>query len=187
MANSFYAASNNPRQVIIFLWYITILAAGLFTAKEVALFCRVVIESTLGKPKLIRETSRKNLPCQYMLDFIEWVHRLWVGVEEIKVTKKHLDDNFSDVTLSKSLKGRILSLATAASKARENDTPHRHLLFYGPPGMSILFRNSVRLFGDTVTYGGYNHVINTSRYREDHGSTETGQIYWNGIRNNERR
>ena len=32
------------------------------------------------------------------------------------------------------LKDRVLSLATASRKSRENDAPHRHVLFYGSPG-----------------------------------------------------
>ena len=44
------------------------------------------------------------------------------------------EDTFVDVSLPKELKGRILSLAKSASKARQNGAPHRHVLFHGPPG-----------------------------------------------------
>ena len=27
-----------------------------------------------------------------------------------------------------------MSIASAASKVRQNEAPHRHILFYGPPG-----------------------------------------------------
>lgn len=126
--------TKNPRQVILFLWYFTILAAGVFTAREMANFCRVVIESLIRKPKLIRETSRKSLLYQYILDLLVWTHHKWTGDKCLKETRMTLDNVFADVALPESLKDRILSLATAASRSRQNDAPHRHILFYGPPG-----------------------------------------------------
>lgn len=102
---------------------------GVYTAREIARFCRVVIESTLGKPKLIRETSRKSLPYQYITDIMNWFRS-----NEIQDTRSGLDQIFVDVALPKSLKDRVLNLAMAASRSRENNAPHRHILFYGPPG-----------------------------------------------------
>jgi ATPase family AAA domain-containing protein 3A/B len=134
LGDSFLSATKNPRQVILLLWYLTILATGIFTAREMAKFCRVVIESLLQKPKLIRETSRKSLAYHYFVDLLQWFHQIIIGTKGVKETRKNLEDIFEDVALPKSLKDRILTLATAASKSRENDAPHRHILFFGKPG-----------------------------------------------------
>jgi ATPase family AAA domain-containing protein 3A/B len=134
IAHSFYSATQNPKQVFMFIWYVAILATGVYTAREIARFCRVVIESTLGKPKLIRETSRKSLPLQYCMDILDWIRNLSAEAKGVKETRLQLDDFFEDVALPQPLKERVLSLATAASKSRENDAPHRHILFYGLPG-----------------------------------------------------
>ena len=107
---------------------------GVFTAREIARFCRVVIESTLGKPKLIRETSRKSLPYQYLTDLINWARSIWTSPHDVQNTRTNLDQIFADVALPMSLKDRVLNLATAASRSKDNNAPQRHILFYGPPG-----------------------------------------------------
>ena len=107
---------------------------GVYTARELARFCRILIESTLGRPKLIRETSRKSVPYQYMTDIIVWLKVIWSPPEAVDQTRSNLELAFFDVALPKSLKDRLLSLAIAASRSKENNAPHRHILFYGPPG-----------------------------------------------------
>eukprot|EP00979_Chaetoceros_neogracilis_P000782 scaffold169_cov279-Chaetoceros_neogracile.AAC.4 len=61
-ASSLVAASKNPGQVLLCIWYIALPATGIYTAaREVAKLCRVLLEQALGKPKLIRETTRKSV------------------------------------------------------------------------------------------------------------------------------
>lgn len=57
--------------------------------------------------------------------------------------------HFDDVILPPDLKNRILSLASSARKVRQNDAPHRHVLFYGPPGTgkTLVARKLARCIG----------------------------------------
>jgi ATPase family AAA domain-containing protein 3A/B len=106
-----------------------ILATGIYTSREVAQLCRVIIESTLGKPKLIRETTRKSLPYQLLSNFIDSCMRCH-GLQR----EKSMENCFSDVALESDLKNKVLSIASSSNKVRKNDAPHRHILFFGPPG-----------------------------------------------------
>jgi len=129
VASSLVSASKNPRQVMVFISYIALLATGIYTAREVAKLCRVIIESALGKPKLVRETTRKSSIHQGFDRIVSWFIELMVP------SAQHVqEDIFHDVVLSNDLKQRVLSIATSASKVRKNDAPHRHILFFGPPG-----------------------------------------------------
>ncbi len=129
IASSLNSATKNPRQVLLFIWYIAIFAAGIYTSREVARLCRVIIESTLGKPKLIRETTRKRLPSQLLLTCIDSFRRCFFSRKD-----QSIGEVFADVALESNLKEKILSIASSASKVRKNDAPHRHILFFGPPG-----------------------------------------------------
>ncbi len=129
VAHSLYSASKNPKQVLIFIWYAALLATGIYSAKEIARLCRLIIESTLGKPKLIRETTKKKMPHQLFCDVVGFIKSIFQ-----EKTVVSIEDAFEDVALRSELKKRILFLTSAASKVRNNNAPHRHILFYGQPG-----------------------------------------------------
>ncbi|GMH67526.1 hypothetical protein TL16_g04702, partial [Triparma laevis f. inornata] len=126
---------NNPRDVMIMVGYFALAMSGVYLAKEMAIFVRVVFESMMGKPKLIRETTKKSW-------FLSQIIRLWeaiaslagIGVMDGKAVLKYCEEIFEDVILEGELKQRVVGLAMSAKKAREYDAPHRHVLFYGPPG-----------------------------------------------------
>ena len=153
IASSLYSASKNPRQVLTFIWYLAILATGIYSAREVAQLCRAVVESVLGKPKLIRETTRKSIPHQLLSNLMEHFYGLVMyhyqqyryghrngrghghGHGHGLRDKLDIESHFQDVALEPDLKDKILSIAIAASKVRKNEAPHRHTLFFGPPGV----------------------------------------------------
>jgi ATPase family AAA domain-containing protein 3A/B len=96
-----------------------------------ALFARAVIESMIGKPKLIRETTKKGFFTGLLLWFWERLTQKKMSGDE---THQWCVDKFSDVVLVGELKERVLGLALSARKAKDYDAPHRHVLLYGPPG-----------------------------------------------------
>lgn len=127
---SFSSASENPRQVLIFVIYIGLFLSTIFASREIAKMIRVIIESTVGKPKLIRETTRKSIPVQYL----KLAKDLLLSALQIKLKNVSILDTFHDVALDDELMNKIVSLAVSASKVRKNNAPHRHVLFFGPPG-----------------------------------------------------
>eukprot|EP00519_Triparma_laevis_P013417 CAMPEP_0182490716 /NCGR_PEP_ID=MMETSP1321-20130603/470_1 /TAXON_ID=91990 /ORGANISM="Bolidomonas sp., Strain RCC1657" /LENGTH=734 /DNA_ID=CAMNT_0024692941 /DNA_START=28 /DNA_END=2229 /DNA_ORIENTATION=+ len=126
---------NNPRDVLIMVGYFAACMAGVYLAKEMAIFVRVVMESMLGKPKLVRETTKKSWFISLFIRFWEAITRLaGIGVMSGEAVLKYCEEVFDDVILEGELKSRVVGLAMSAKKAREYDAPHRHVLFYGPPG-----------------------------------------------------
>ena len=97
---------------------------------------RFARRSMIGKPKLIRETNKKNILGELLAFLKEDVF------ETILLRKSRNRKNlaakcekvFDDVILPAELKARVVSLAISAAKAREHDAPHRHVLLYGSPG-----------------------------------------------------
>lgn len=53
------ALLSNPRQLGTLILSIVALLAGGFVAREAATLARQVIEARLGRPRLVRETSRQ--------------------------------------------------------------------------------------------------------------------------------
>lgn len=127
ISSGLLSASQNPQKVFTFVMYIALLMTGIFTAKELARMLRLLIESTIGKPKLIRETTRCSLLRQ-------WIDAVIAALSFHVKRSANLSNSFDDVILEESLKQKILSIATSASKVKENKAPHRHILLYGPPG-----------------------------------------------------
>jgi ATPase family AAA domain-containing protein 3A/B len=91
----------------------------------------------MGKPKLIRETSRKSLLLQYLDIFCEELLSVLTRSDSKKHNEKCTEKMFKDVVLERALKQRVLSIVKSASKARKNNAPHRHVLFFGPPGTGM--------------------------------------------------
>lgn len=74
----------------------------------------------LGKPELVRETSKQGLSSLASL----------FGLSGRRNAKGIL----SDVVLSTQLDSRVRMLASTIANTRANGAPFRNLLFYGPPG-----------------------------------------------------
>ena len=121
----------NPKDVLTVVAYFSLAAVGLYFSREMALFARAVIESMIGKPKLIRETTKKGYFTGLLLWFWERLTQKKMSGDE---THQWCVDKFSDVVLVGELKERVLGLALSARKAKDYDAPHRHVLLYGPPG-----------------------------------------------------
>jgi ATPase family AAA domain-containing protein 3A/B len=107
---------------------LTAIAVGVYTAKVGTGIAGRFIESRLGKPVLVRDTSKRTL-----LDAIR---------EPVKSTKKLVGTLFgkSDgnalkgVVLEPKLASRLETVARATFNTKQNGAPYRHLLMYGHPG-----------------------------------------------------
>ncbi|XP_078498534.1 ATPase family AAA domain-containing protein 3A [Lissotriton helveticus] len=102
---------------------LTLLAVGVYTAKNATGVAGRFIEARLGKPSLVRETSR--------LTALEAVKH------PIKVSKRLLStplDALEGVVLSPQLEERVRDIAIATRNTKKNKGLYRNILMYGPPG-----------------------------------------------------
>lgn len=129
LAESVSNSCNHPKKVFLFISYCGLLATGLYTARELTKLGRTLIESVVGKPKLIRESSRKNIPQQLLSDVLSLVSKIFCFMNREKEK-----DPFRDIVLEEDLKKRIVDLAKSSKRIRLNKAPQRHVLFHGPPG-----------------------------------------------------
>uniref|UniRef100_A0A7N8WYI8 ATPase family AAA domain containing 3A n=1 Tax=Mastacembelus armatus TaxID=205130 RepID=A0A7N8WYI8_9TELE len=93
---------------------LTLLAVGVYSARNATAVAGRYIEARLGKPSLVRETSRFT-----------------VG-EKLFLYKPQ--DALEGVVLSPSLEERVRDVAIATRNTRQNKGLYRNILMYGPPG-----------------------------------------------------
>ncbi|XP_063071980.1 ATPase family AAA domain-containing protein 3-like [Engraulis encrasicolus] len=102
---------------------LTLLAVGVYSARNATGVAGRYIEARLGKPSLVRETSR--------ITVAEAIKH------PIKVSKRMSSkpqDALEGVVLSPVLEERVRDIAIATRNTRENRGLYRNILMYGPPG-----------------------------------------------------
>eukprot|EP00605_Chrysophyceae_sp_TOSAG23-4_P000120 GSChrysophyteH1.ASY1.ANO1.131.1 assembled CDS len=104
----------------------TILALGIYTAKTGTGIAGRFIEARLGKPTLVRETSKKNV-IQMFKNPISTARMLFSSKGEEAAAMK-------GIVLEKSLDERLRRVAISTANTKANRAPFRHLLLHGPPG-----------------------------------------------------
>eukprot|EP00794_Sanderia_malayensis_P015334 gene15334-16911_t len=102
---------------------LTLLALGVYTAKMGTGVGARFIEARLGKPSLVRDTSRMTL-FTAMRHPIQAVKKMFVKPE----------DALKGIILQPTLEKRLQEVALATGNTRANNGLYRNLLFYGPPG-----------------------------------------------------
>lgn len=109
---------------------LTAIAFGLYTAKTSIGITGRFIESRLGKPTLVRETSRIN-PFQFLASPIKsFRHTFTSSTFLFRNNHSALDK----VVLEPSLEKRLKRIAISTVNTKVNKAPYRHLLFHGAPG-----------------------------------------------------
>jgi hypothetical protein len=117
---------SNPKDVLVMIGYFAALALAVYVSRELANLCRVILESIIGKPTLVRETTKKNIVGEAW----DWLKETVKGKRSNKQQNEEAQRVFDDVVLPAGLKARVISLACSAAKARDYDAPHRHVLLY---------------------------------------------------------
>ncbi|CAN9515811.1 unnamed protein product [Ophioblennius macclurei] len=102
---------------------LTLLAAGVYSARNATAVAGRYIEARLGKPSLVRETSR--------LTVAEAVKH---PVKTAKRLRSRPQDALEGVVLSAALEERVRDIAIATRNTRQNKGLYRNILMYGPPG-----------------------------------------------------
>ena len=111
-----------PENIGIAVGSIVLLAAGIYFVREAAILAREQLNKHLGKPSLVRMTSRRGR----LSDLMVWVRRVFMGDKGGR--------EFDDVVLSKDLFSQIKRLANATKTAKTRGAPLLNCMFYGPPG-----------------------------------------------------
>ncbi|KAE9551829.1 hypothetical protein FO519_004961 [Halicephalobus sp. NKZ332] len=114
---------SDQKKIVATVGGLTALAVGWYTAKRGTGVAAKYIEARLGKPSLVRETSR--------LSPIETFKH------PIKVAKqvfRSKDDPLKGVVLDPSLETRLRDIAITTKNTKRNYGLFRNVLFYGPPG-----------------------------------------------------
>lgn len=102
---------------------LTLLAVGVYSARNATGVAGRYIEARLGKPSLVRDTSRITL--------VEAMkHPIKVG----KRLMSKPQDALEGVVLSPKLEERVRDIAIATRNTRSNKGLYRNILMYGPPG-----------------------------------------------------
>lgn len=122
-------AVNKPKEVLTFVGYICLLVSSIFFARETSKLIRSIIESFIGRPQLVRETTRKSIPWS-LLAYVKLLVCPW----QSKRDTKSIEETFSDLILPQELKTRVVELAHSARNANKHQAPYRHVLLHGPPG-----------------------------------------------------
>ncbi|XP_059360371.1 ATPase family AAA domain-containing protein 3-like [Carassius carassius] len=102
---------------------LTLLAVGVYSARNATAVAGRYIEARLGKPSLVRETSRFTV-----------VEALKHPVKMAKRLKSKPQDALEGVVLSPTLEERVRDIAIATRNTRQNRGLYRNILMYGPPG-----------------------------------------------------
>ena len=103
---------------------ITLLAAGVYTAKNSTSLVAKRLEAVLGRPSLVRETSRFS-PVTFIQHPISHLKNIF---------KRKSGEALEGVVLYPKLEQRLRDIAIATKNTKKNLGMHRNVLFYGPPG-----------------------------------------------------
>eukprot|EP00956_Cyclotella_meneghiniana_P016696 scaffold26575_cov72-Cyclotella_meneghiniana.AAC.3 len=105
---------------------VSMAAVGIYSAKTGAGIAGRFIEARLGKPSLVRETSRIAFS-QFFKQPISSFQRLTgIGMQS--------QDALKGIVLEESLDSQLRKIAVSTAHTKKNRAPFRHLLLHGPPG-----------------------------------------------------
>ncbi|CAM9251017.1 unnamed protein product, partial [Phaeothamnion confervicola] len=104
---------------------VTALAVGIYTAKVGTGVAGRYVEARLGKPSLVRETSRRTVG--------EALRRPLPTLKRMMGLGK-ASGALEGVVLEPGLERRLQRVAQSTFNTKRNAAPFRHLLLYGPPG-----------------------------------------------------
>lgn len=123
MGNGANALLQDWDKVIAAAGGLTLLAFGIYTAKGSTGVASRYLEARLGKPTLVRETSRFSV-----IDTVKH------PIEAVKKLKPKEGDALSGVVLAPKLEERLRDIAIATKNTKQNKGMYRNMLMHGPPG-----------------------------------------------------
>jgi ATPase family AAA domain-containing protein 3A/B len=104
---------------------VTAIVFGFYIAKVSTGVAGRFIEARLGKPSLVRETTKKNI-LQMVRSPIDSFRLVFGSAQGENAMKS--------IVLEPSLDQRLRRVSTSTANTKKNNAPFRHLLLHGPPG-----------------------------------------------------
>lgn len=102
------------------------IAAGVYTTKTGAGVAGRFIEARLGKPSLVRETSRLSASALVKTPITAFQRITGLGTAPQNAMK--------GIVLEEGLDNQLRKVAVSTAHTKKNRAPFRHLLLHGPPG-----------------------------------------------------
>jgi ATPase family AAA domain-containing protein 3A/B len=116
---------NDRNQLANTAGVITVMAFGVYTARISTSVAGRYIESRLGKPSLVRDTSRHGV--------LSMARHPFSTAKKLMAPHK-AEDALRDIIQEPALEKRLKRVALSTANTRKNRAPYRHLLLHGPPG-----------------------------------------------------
>jgi ATPase family AAA domain-containing protein 3A/B len=117
----------DERKVLTAVGGITAAAGGIYVARASSSVLGAYIAARLGKPSLVRDTSRVTL-ATLAREPVSSVQKL------VARSRADADNALSGVVLQDSTESRLRRIARATRNARRHGAPYRNVLLTGPPG-----------------------------------------------------
>jgi ATPase family AAA domain-containing protein 3A/B len=141
LGQGFLSLITDTKRLVTTLGSLVLLAAGIFVTREGAKLIARQIEKRLGRPSLVRETSRAsgslavwNFSLLVLLECWYTITCRGGAISRKAREERDMQRKFSDVILLGEVKERVEGLGRSIRNARRHRAPFRHLMLYGPPG-----------------------------------------------------
>ncbi|KAL7667889.1 hypothetical protein ACOME3_008616 [Neoechinorhynchus agilis] len=123
LGSGFRFLIEDPNRLALTAGGISLMALGIYGARTVTSVVGKYISSRIGRPALVRDTSRLNVQ--------EFVRH---PIKVIKRTRAKAEDSLKGVFLEPALEERLRELAVSTRNTRLNRGLFRNILMHGPPG-----------------------------------------------------
>lgn len=123
LGTGYQALVDDPNKIILTAGGLTLIALGVYSAKQSTVLAGKYLEARLGKPSLVRETSRFTL-----LDAFKH------PIKTIQQLRNSGQDSLQGVVLEPNLEMRLREIAVSTKNTKSNKGLFRNLLMHGPPG-----------------------------------------------------
>ena len=114
---------NDTQKLRNTVFTITGIAVGIYTARTSIGIAGRFVESRLGKPSLVRETSRATVTQLAREPLTTTKRFLGIGIKE--------QDALKGIVLEKNLEEQLRRIAISTANTKKNRAPFRHLLLHG--------------------------------------------------------
>lgn len=123
MGQGFSMLLNHPDKLVLTGTAVTLIAAGIYSARAAAGVAGKYAQSRLGRPALIRDTSRISL-----------LDSLCHPIRTFSRLRSRATDSLQGVFLEPRLEERLREIALTTRNTRQNRGLLRNVMMYGPPG-----------------------------------------------------
>ncbi|QDZ22882.1 AAA domain-containing ATPase [Chloropicon primus] len=121
--NSMHSVLENPEQMKRIIWTLFAFFMAYFISKEAIQVVAKYISKLLGKPSLLRDTTRGSIAS--LFSFL-------VRAQKAETVSRQA--MFRGIVLCKDLLNQMEIVANSIICRKQNDLPYRHILFHGMPG-----------------------------------------------------